>query len=293
MQYLFMYLLTILGSMVGETMLVLRMIKDVADAGYLLDKEKLSESLKKMKETSGVDLSLNNKIIRLIPIVNLLNLLKIYSNYNSQRETIITQFSVMGVLKDMTDEEKREYNKKPTAIKAIKIDANRELKLTAPTTSILKLENGMIWFEKSDRDYNILKATGSAEEMSRFTQVNLIEEYIKGLMNEGTKIYGSDILSKVIESCDNYNQLEQRIQLQKLMQKIITDFPELKEKIKMSSYEEKVGVHTFDILLNEGKKDIKETTQVKKEQESINNNMPLIEDEDISQNNTKRKVRKL
>ncbi len=236
MQYLFMYLLTVLGSMVGETLLSVKMIKDIADAGYLIDREKLSESLKKLKETSNVDLSLNNKIIKFIPIVNLLNLIKLYSDYDNARETIITQFSVMGALKEMTDEEKREYSKKPTGFKAIKIDINRELKLSAPTTSVLELENGKIWYEKSDRNYNILKATGSAEDLSRFSQVNLIEDHIKGLMDEGIEVYGdADELKKVIDECDNYNQIEQRIKLEGLMQKLIKAFPELKQRSEISS----------------------------------------------------------
>ena len=291
MQYLLIYLLTVLGSVVGETLLSLKMIRDIADAGYLIDKEKLSESLKKIKETSGVDLSLNNKIIKFIPIVNLLNILKIHIDYNNARETIITQFSVMGALKEMTNEEKSEYSKKPSALKAMKIDINRELKLKAPTTSILEIENGKIWFEKSERDYNILKATGSAEDMSRFTQVNLIEDYIKELMDEGLKAYGdSNILSEVVNDCDNYNQLEQRIKLQKLMQKVIKDFPELKEGFSISLEKNNSSVNVV-IHKDENKKE--NQAEQSKLCETRNLDTTEISDEDVSQNNVKRKVRKL
>ena len=70
------------------------------------------------------------------------------------------------------------------------------MKLTAPTTSTLEVYNstGKIWYEKVNKDYNILKATGSAEDLSKFTQVNLIEEHLNKLMEDGTKYYGDPLV---------------------------------------------------------------------------------------------------
>lgn len=294
MLYLCIYLLTILLSIAGETLLTFKMIRDVADAGYLIDKRKFDESLKKIKEISNADILLNNKLIKFIPIVNLLNLLKMYDDYNKSNITLISQLSIMGVLNEMTEEEKKEYSKKPTALKAIKIDANREMKLKEPTTSILKIENGVIWFEKSDRDYNILKASGSAEKMSRFTQVKLIEDYIERLIDEGLKVYGNDdTFLKVIKDCDNYNQLEQKIRLQKLAQRIISEFPELKEKIERSLDKENSIINMLNIILNKNDNNSKKPIQIDKAQESIENNKFEFSNKDLTQNNTKKRVRKL
>ncbi len=219
MQYIIIYILTVIGSIIGEVLVSFKLIKDTADAGYLLDNDKLGELTKKIKESTGN----NNKLLKFIPIINLLCMLKMLIDYNNSRETIITQFSIMGVLKEMTEEEKKEYNKRPSALKALRIDLERDLKLNLNTTSTLELENGKIWYEKSEKDYNILKATGSAENLSRFTQVNLIENHIKKLKAEGLKVYGNaDTFLKIIDECDNYNQLEQKIKSAKKLSKIKT-----------------------------------------------------------------------
>ena len=230
MQFLIIYLSTILISKFGDFLLTTNFIKDVASAGYLVD-------YKRLKEFDGV--FPNSKLIKYIPLINVLSTLEAAVNYNNHKSEILTQMSVMGLLEEMTEEEKKEFNEKPTFMRAMRIDADREIKLKSPKVSVLSVydNTGKIWYEKENKQYNILKATGSARDLSRVTQIDLIEDNYKKLMEDGIKYYGDPLVFLLeTKNCKNYNELEAKIKAQKeLQERLFNQAKAQLEKIKSNS----------------------------------------------------------
>ena len=204
MQFLIMYIASILISVTGEAIINLKLIKDAANEGYLIEYKKWREALEKLLNS--------NSLMKYIPIINIAYMISNAIQYNHTRKYIaIDNLNELGLLKKMSDEETKEYNKKPSAFRALKIDIDRELKLNKPTTSVIEVYNntGKIWYEKSERDFNILKSSGSAKDLSRFTQIKLIEENLDKLYNEETNNNDYQVFDKkpiIISQKENYEQ---------------------------------------------------------------------------------------
>jgi len=102
----------IITSFLMELTNELRMFKDVADAGYKVNLNKMTELSKMQKEINPN--AINNKYLALlIPIFNIMQAFKNAIQYNDVRPMILDSLNVTGVLEEMSEFEKQEYSKKP------------------------------------------------------------------------------------------------------------------------------------------------------------------------------------
>lgn len=180
-----------------------RIFKDIADAGYKINLSRASEVI----EQFNPDTLLMNRISVLIPIYNILHAFKQISEYDNIRGRAVEQLSVMGLIEEMTEEEKIEYQKKPTGLNAaflpLKLELNQmtqeykeDIRLSNATKLNITDENGSsdIYFEtgKSHDDITILKVTGPAAELTVEEQKELIIDELKLVVNMGVNKYGDD-----------------------------------------------------------------------------------------------------
>ena len=114
MEFLIIWLSTVAVSFGMEIANELRMFKDVADAGYRVDVNRLSE-LGKQLNPNSVNITL---LSLLMPVVNIMYVFQRAIQYNNVRPMILDQLNVIDVLKEMTELEKIEYLEKPTGLNA-------------------------------------------------------------------------------------------------------------------------------------------------------------------------------
>ena len=115
MGLMFFWILSIIASFIMEIIQEMRIFKDVADEGYKINLEKMSEWKKQFDPNSSKILYLS----LLIPIYNFMVVFKRTIDYNNARSLIIDQLGVLGFLEKMSEREKKEYLKKPTALNAM------------------------------------------------------------------------------------------------------------------------------------------------------------------------------
>ena len=113
MEYLLLYLMSVLITVGGEVAIAFKMIKEIADQGYKFNLERL-------KEFS--DMSTLYKYIFLVPILNIVFLMVAKYEYDSYGFIMLDQFRVLDMLEKMDKEEQEVYNKHPNAITAIAIE---------------------------------------------------------------------------------------------------------------------------------------------------------------------------
>lgn len=166
MEYIFLWLATIIASFGMAIANNLRMNKDVADAGYKIDSKRQAELVKQLNP-NAIKATL---LSMLIPLFNMWLVLKETISYNNARFTILDQLNVMDVLEEMSEIEKTEYLKHPTGLNALIVPIKYEKRLK--TAKSLKIDNdneqGEIFYEvgKSLDDITILKVSGSAERLT-------------------------------------------------------------------------------------------------------------------------------
>lgn len=201
---LILWLGTIVISMGVNISVALKMIKDIADAGYKLDYKRLSEL---------GDLNPNNgKILRLatlIPMLNIMYSMNLIIQYNNQRDFMLTQLRVMDTLEKMSKEEQEEYEKNPTFLNAILISANKELNKKPELSISVNDQNGnlesKVFFEIKDGNINILRTVGKASELSIEEQIKMVKDTLKGVTGKIIEEYGDveSFATEVVKSKNN------------------------------------------------------------------------------------------
>jgi hypothetical protein len=116
------WLATTVGSVVADWYLGARAFKDIAAAGYTIDKDKLDE----VKDKTNPNTSRLDYLIKLIPILNLGVAFQKGVKYGKSKEELIKELRDEGALVPMTEEEKEAFRKKPTIFTAIKIVNDRQ-----------------------------------------------------------------------------------------------------------------------------------------------------------------------
>lgn len=116
------WLATTVGSVVADWYLGVRAFKDIAAAGYTIDKDKLDE----VKDKTNPNTSRLDYLIKLIPILNLGVAFQKGVKYGKSKEELIKELRDEGALVPMTEEEKEAFRKKPTIFTAIKIVNDRQ-----------------------------------------------------------------------------------------------------------------------------------------------------------------------
>ena len=177
MEIILVYLGTIIMGFVFELDNTFTMYKDVADAGYKIDNDRMKEFANRMNPKQN-----NNSLLRLlIPIYNIIKPMMIRLQYNQQKFALLDQLDVMDCLEEMTETEKVEYAKKPTGLNAILIPLKTKIELSKALKFEFK-EEGTIWFifDEKQKDIKIVKAEGPISKLPLAEQKQkLKEEYME------------------------------------------------------------------------------------------------------------------
>lgn len=242
MEFLILFLGTSVASFCVEMANELRMFKDVADVGYKIDMERLSD----LSEQLNPNGSKNTFLTMLIPIVNIILVLQRIIQYNNVRPMLLDQLNVMGVLEEMTEIEKIEYQKNPTGLNALIIPLKMKMRISK--ASSIKLdddyEKSEIIYEADDSFCNItiLKVNGSASRLSVDEQKKRIIEAYK------------NIVSPDIEKIDD-NVLDLSYSVDEEKKECLNDTKEVLEKLKNELIDEqqKINVENGPVLIKKRK----------------------------------------
>lgn len=141
MEYVLLYIGTVIMSFGIEIQNEFNQIKDVADAGYKLDFSRLTEIQNQLSSNFS-----KLKILKmLIPIYNILDVVKSTTIYEKNRPILIEQLKIIDVLQEMSEEEKQMYLKKPTGFNALVITIKSIIKESTKDD----LENNIICDENN------------------------------------------------------------------------------------------------------------------------------------------------
>lgn len=192
-----------------ETAIEIKLYKDVADAGYKINYSKIAEN-KNQSEYINQKFSL---LMLLMPIYNIIAVLNNLINYINNRDTILFQLNIMNVLEELSEEEKEEYSKNPSGLKAIlysvkanmestisenineeKIEEKIDLTNAEHITVTVNNQKNDIYYEIIDnsQDIKILKVTGPAEDLSEFEQKKMVLRAIVSAYLAGIEKYGDE-----------------------------------------------------------------------------------------------------
>lgn len=188
MEVLVLWLFTIIASFGMEIANELRLYKDVADAGYKIDGERLSKFNEQLfsNETKIERLSI------LVLGINILMELKKTIQFNNVKPVILDQLRVIDVLEEMTKIEKIEYLKNPTGLNALIVLLKSEI---SKATSI-KIKDGNeyseIYYEMGESvdDITILKVSGPASKLTVEEQKKKVVEAFPIVVEAEIKNYG-------------------------------------------------------------------------------------------------------
>lgn len=113
MEFLVLWLGTSIASFCIEVANEFRMLKDVADEGYKVDSNRLSE----LANQINPDMSKNVFLSMLMPFYNVAQVLQRTMKYNNARPMVLDQLRIMDALEEMSEYEKEEYQKKSNRFK--------------------------------------------------------------------------------------------------------------------------------------------------------------------------------
>lgn len=189
MKIVVLWISTVAASFCIELTNELRMFKDVADAGYKINIDRLSDLSKKLNP----DASKITLLSMLIPIFNIIQVFERITKYNNIRPMLLDQLSIIDALEEMSEIEKQEYLKRPTGLNAILVPFKLEVRIAKADS--VKIENdnekSEIFYEIGDSldDITILKVAGDAYRLTEAEQKKKVIEAIKSSLSEETEEY--------------------------------------------------------------------------------------------------------
>ena len=178
MNFLILWILTILSSYGIAFYTSASTIKNIYDNGYKLSKNNINELRDNLTTPKQAF-----KLSMLIPFYNLFNVFKILTMFNLQKNQQIFKLKVLGLIEEMNDFEKQEYAKNPGIFGAI----NCDLRLERATKVNIKEELGesTAYIElKPTGEYDILYTTGPISRLTEKEQREKIDLHNKiGVLN--------------------------------------------------------------------------------------------------------------
>ena len=189
MNFYVWWIASVVASFAMELQNELRLFKDVADEGYKVDNKKLSE-LQKQINPDATKISL---LQLLIPGFNIFTVFKRAFQYNQIRPILLDQLSVMGVLETMSEEEKKEYQKKPTGLNALIIPLKHEIiskQIDKSITFFYEDKENKVEFKYENDDITIIEISGPMSTLSETIQKEIIKERLRVLLVKGINKYG-------------------------------------------------------------------------------------------------------
>lgn len=254
LQFLIIWITTVLASIGADTSLAFKMIKDVADSGYKIKLDRMKE----VSDALNPNVKQMNNFIKLIPVINLMKSFSDLVEYSNVRNNLLDEFSVLDCVEEMTDEEKKQYMLKPTAINAIVIYAKSKIKKEEKDKKITISfkdgnEEGKITFKLIERDNKqdifIISNEGIAKSMTIEEQKSKILKTLQLIKDE------------IDERFDNYDDFKKEI-------------TKNNNSISLNNYDKK------NDIVKDRKEQIDELNNFKKELLESKNNNEKIDNND-------------
>ena len=230
MEFLGIWLGSCITSFGIEIATSFRMFKDVADAGYKIDIERMD----KITKILDPDSSKREFLTMLLPVFNIMHSSFKAIDYNNAKSMLLDQLGVLDVLEEMSEIEKQEYQKKPTGLNAILVPLKSELRLAKSQLLIITRPNfkSKIFYEIGENnDITILKVEGDALYLSLEDQKEIVFNELK----EEQVINQSEIVESLKEPI--LEETKQEIEVSMLDEQI-EDLKHIKEDLLNKTDEE-------------------------------------------------------
>ena len=212
----------------------LSMFKDIADAGYKVDIKKLSLLQK------DNPLALKKSILSLVtPLWNLIYVTKKISQYSVLREHLFDSLSVMGLLEEMNEWEKKEYQKRPTGMQALMIPIQFQQHLDHSSVFEFEEEMGIskIYYEKAPetKEYLILQVEGPVGRLDEESQKDILIGFERHVKQKVKQVY-QEILDEHSEKDGQKSDEElERLLLEELFERLDEEYQHRQEESKGES----------------------------------------------------------
>lgn len=175
MEFLFLWGTSVITSFALNFVTELRLFKDLADEGYKADMEKLQN----INYNSNSDASKLQRLAIFIPVVNLMLTMFNAVQCVKEKDMMIEQMRIMGVLEEMSEYEKNKYLEKPTSWNAFYIPLNYKLRVEraySRTITIDDKECEVVYDYDKKGNLDILKSEGPMASLDVEEQKRLIIE---------------------------------------------------------------------------------------------------------------------
>ena len=180
MNFLILWVLTIISSYGVVIYSSINLMKNVYDEGYKFNKEILKDFSNKMQ-----DLPFNKifKLSMLIPFYNLFTSFKIMFDYSQYLNRFLLELKTLGIIEEMTEFEKQEYEKNPS-IKTALISQSR-LEKAMKITIKEELGESVAYVEVNDKEeLDIIYATGPISRLSKEERNAKVAKIFKEMIKE-------------------------------------------------------------------------------------------------------------
>lgn len=180
MNFLILWVLTIISSYGVVIYSSINLMKNVYDEGYKFNKEILKDFSNKMQ-----DLPFNKifKLSMLIPFYNLFTSFKIMFDYSQYLNRVLLELKTLGIIEEMTEFEKQEYEKNPS-LKTALISQSR-LEKAMKITIKEELGESVVYVEVNDKEeFDIIYATGPISRLSKEEQKAKVAKIFKEMKKE-------------------------------------------------------------------------------------------------------------
>lgn len=163
----------------------LRLYKDLADLGYKINSKRYTETQKALSP----DVDKLNTLKLCIPFYNFYYVLSKVKMYNDQKDTVIDQFRVLGVLEEMNKYDKMEYEKNPTPFGAFLAPMKSEIKSLNMKTIVNydDVDCEIIYKHKRNGKMHVIYADGPAKNLSEEEQIELVRKTRTKLFENASK----------------------------------------------------------------------------------------------------------
>lgn len=190
MNFLILWILTILSSYGVMIYTSINLIKYVYDNGYKINTK---NNVKEYGDETQ-DLPINNifKLSMLIPFYNLCTSFKMMIECSKNEDQFLLELKTFGLIEEMTEFEKQKYEKNPSLITGF-INQSR-LEKAMKITIKEELGESVAYVEVNDKkDFDIIYTTGPISRLSKEEQKAKLIKFSK----ETTKEFLDDFIQKL------------------------------------------------------------------------------------------------
>lgn len=245
MQYLIVWLCTVIMSFAIDFSVTFKMFKMAADSGYKVNLANLSSDMPNSEEVSKITKIELSSL--LIPVYNIAYSLNRCMNFNNKMDYFLDALNIQGALTEMSEKEKKKYNENPSMIHAFLLSMEESVKPNEKEYSYINhkdkknteiIHKSYVPYE-SYADIMIKRLaseisknkTDSSEHSNKHDNQSLTKKAIdNNIVEEKEKIYDSNIIDK---------ETNQNLLIKENKKKLLT----LKKEILLHKYTKKQNIN--------------------------------------------------